>query len=318
MNSIIRFTKSNALQVVRLEDYNKLQTDNTRLYFDLDYNTVENKCGFVKYLSTDDPIIMQYRTNYLSVQCSLFKYVDEDTTTETDITSSINTNFSDYGDGRKQHQLSYSPSALDGRYYIKYTFDQDEGKRIATFQTQWFEVASSYDYHLKIEWNNSGDIPTNEDGYIWGDVNQFMWLDSSVSRYIPIKDVTIIETATGKNIPTQSTIGKGRIWEVEPVPPYLVETINIALGKSKFYVNGERYTTEDAIETERLGDLNEYPFEITLRLVEDVQGNGYEDYTEDQELDGEIVPVTDSYLLINDSGDRLLINSTDYLLNSEA
>lgn len=316
MSDYIRFPYSNSLNFVRLEDYDKLQTDTTRLYFDLDYNSVTNKCGFVKFKKFDQ-LIVQYRTNYKTVQCLLVRYVDEDTTTQLDISSSINTDFADYGDGRKQHQLSYNLADLVGKFYLKFVFEQDQGRVEANFQSQWFEIAADYDYHLKVEWNNGGDLPTYDDGYVWGDVNQFMWVDSSASKLVPFKDSSVFETATSRKILTDSTPGKGRIWEVEPIPPYLLETINIALGLSKFYLNGERYILEESIETERLGDVNEYPFEITLRLVEDINGNGYEDYTEDQPLDGTIVPVTDTFILINDSGDKLLKNATDFILKSE-
>lgn len=278
---------SNFIPFIRTENYSKLQNDSTRLYYDLTYQSIENRCYTVKLVDSY-PAWFQYHTDYEFKTCLL---VDEDGN-QTDVTSNIISIF-DYDDGRKQYEFNMSLTGMSGKYYLLLLFDQDVLNPIYTFQSEWFEVADSWPNHLLIETTNNSDIPTSYDGIIWGAVTQKIWIESRAVTDLVFNESTEFITATGKQITTQFTEGYGKLWEVEPIPGYLLKIINRWLKKAKFYINGEWYSTTETIDTERIGDLKLYPFELPMRLVEDSQGYTPGDYTTLKTATGELPVVAD-------------------------
>lgn len=283
-DTLIRIPKSNPIPFIRVEDYVLLQTDSTRLMYALQYENITTSCFFTQILKSEG-LWLQYRTNSLNAKA----FIVDTSANETEITSSISplTSPGDLTDNRTQYELELDLSTYAvGKYYIRLEFIHDPNRNQAIYQSEWFDVQTSFTNALQIGCSNNSDLATNNDGIIWNDRIPTVWIDSRLSDTVPLIEKTIITTSTGKQLTTYSSIGKGKIWQVKSISAYMVEMLNIWMGKHFFYINGEWYNSEDTFETERLGDTTEYPFEITLRLIEDVQGNGYEDYSEDQAIDG--------------------------------
>jgi hypothetical protein len=306
--SYIRFFNSNSLKAVRLENYDLLQSDTTRLNLDFDYPSLENPCYYTKILQSDD-LWLQFRTDYETITAYI---VDEDET-EVEITTSI-ADGAELTDNRKQYELSLDLSAYSGYYYIRFDFNQDEDKPVATYQTEWFEVDTAFADHLKIEWKN-GSYSPYDDGVIYSDT-QKIWIKSRISDDVVGAEKTTFISENYKLLTTQSQPIKSKIWMVELIPDWIVEKLNIAMQHDYFYINSVRYNSDDSFEdTERQGDTRLYPASVTLRIVEDANGNAYEDYSEDQEITGDLPVIESGSFLIN-ATDKILINATDELLKS--
>ncbi|WBC28472.1 hypothetical protein RPMD05_85 [Rhodobacteraceae phage LS06-2018-MD05] len=304
-----RFFESQAITFRRVEDFEELQTDTRRLYYNTEYEDIENICNNIQ-IRQSDGFWFQFRAEYIYYKAYL---VDEDSNIVSDITSDIVAISSlELSDNMKQYECVLDLTGITGYHSIRIIFDGDYGKPIYNFQSQWFDIETSFENALLIEWSNAGSLSTNNDGIIWSGATQKMWINSRLSDYVPGLDASVYVTSTGKQITTQATPFKSKKWEVKKIPAYIVEIINLARSKAYFYINEERYSAVENLDTERLSGISEYPFEMTVRLIETAQGNGYEDYTEDQEATGILPEVVDGYSLINDS-DFSIINDDEDL-----
>ena len=111
-------------------------------------------------------------------------------------------------------------------------------------------------------------------------------------------------TNDGKLKTTYAQMIKSKKLKVELAPDYIYEILNIALGHDYFYINGVRYNTEEGIEIERQGETRLYPLEVVLRVVEDAQGNAYEDYSVNQPITGTL-PIIPPFGLWAEEGKAL-------------
>lgn len=298
----IRYPKANSLRVIRLEDYDLLQSDDTRLYYDFNYQTLVNDCYFTKILYTDN-IWLQFRTDYQNVSAYL---IAKDTGAEVNITSSISPGITN-PNGTIQHELALSTLALSGYYYIRFDFDQDRNNPIATYQTEWFEIITDTTDLLNIKWYNS-DFNTYNDGIIWSQP-QSIWVSSRISDLLVGVENSQFTTENGKLKTTQARPIKSKKWELELVPDYVLELFNLYMQTGKFYINEVRYNAESSFEEqERLGDTRLYPLVVTLRMVEDHLGIGYEDYTDDAELTGTL-PNLPGYAIYAGEGKAIYTNT---------
>lgn len=303
----IRFPQSNSLKFVRLEKYATLpESDNTRLYYDFNYTSISNSCYFLKVRKADD-LWVQYRTNYSGVRA----YIVDTDGIETDIGAFIVQGI-ELTEGRFQYELNLDLATYEGKYCLKFYFDQDGGKPVATFQSEWFEVSASFQNCLVVEYRNGESKPYN-DGMVWGSTPQRLIIESRISDYIPAVQKSVFMTENYKQVTTQSQPTKVKKWELELLPDYLLEKLNIAMQKQYFLINGVRYNAEGTFESERQGDTRLYSATIDLNVVEDETGLAYEDYSQDDEITGDMPPETTDRLLINTT-DYLLITDTDYLL----
>jgi len=297
--AIVRFFESNSLKFKRLEDYTSLQNDETRLYFDQLHPGIVRENYFQKHLNTDS-LWLQFRTDYdiSTVTASLVK----DDGTITDITSSI-VLISTLDTGLGQYELVYDTTSLSGTYYLKFLFNQAL-LPLATFQSEWFEVDTAFDYCLKVEW--LGESETYPDGIIWSTVTQKLWVYGRLfSSYFGAKS-TVYENASYSLTTLKSQPIKFKKWEIEKIPDWIAEKINIALSHSNFTINNVRYASEERLpESDQIeGGLSLYSYEMKLRQV------SYEDYTTDVQLTGTAPVFADTYLLTNDT-DFYLINVGD-------
>jgi len=298
----IRFPKANSLRVICLEDYDELQSDDTRLYYDFDYLSLTNDCYFTKF-SQDGNIWVQFRTDYANFNVYLIDYL---TATEIDITSSVASG-SVVANGTTQYELYFLTAAYSSYYYIRFDFDSDADKPVKTFRSEWFEVVTSTTDLLKFEWINS-DFATYNDGIIWSQ-NQSIWINARISDLVVGVEKSVFTTENNKLKTTQAKPIKSKILEIELVPDYVLELLNIYCSMGKFYVNNVRYNIEGAIENaDRQGDTRLYPIAMTLRMLTDHNGIGYEDYTDDAELTGDL-PVIPAFAIYAGDGKAIYANT---------
>ena len=285
-DTFIRFSETNVTSFINLNDTTLLQTDTTRLHFTKQYESIDTQCYLTK-LKQSEGLPLQYRANSLDHKAYIVNIVNG-VENRTEITTSIVplTSPGDLSDNRIQYELELNLAPYTGTYCLIFDFIYDPLRNAASFQSEWFNVQSEFENCLQIGCSNNSDLATYSDGIIWNDRIPTMWLHSRLVRTFPIMEKSIVITSTGKEITTWARVGKGKIWEVEPISEFMMSKLNIWLGKHFFYINGEWLNSEETFETEMLGDINLYPFELNMTLVEDVQGNGYEDYSEDQPISG--------------------------------
>ena len=209
----------------------------------------------------------------------------------------------DLEDGRFQYELALDLTGYVGKYHIRFDFNQDATKPVATYQSQWFNVATSFPYHVKAEWRNN-DFNPFDDGIIWGGVNQEIWVSSRISDTIVGVEKSVFTASNYKLKTTQAQPIKSKNWVLELIPDYMIETLNIFMQHDYFIINDVRYNSEGTFEdSERQGNTRLYNGQISLRVLEDAQGNAYEDYSVDQELTGDL-PVFEESLRTTGIEDR--------------
>jgi hypothetical protein len=298
----IRFPKSNSLPFKRMQDYTLLQSDDTRLSPDFDYPSLENPCYFIKHLKTY-PIWFQFRSDTDNIEA----YLIDENKTEVDVTDDIVTGAT-LANGTKQRELNLELAAYEGYYKFRVDFlEFVDGSYYKTeYESDWFEIISSLNNTLlQYEWKSS-DFKPYDDGMIWSQT-QKIWIESRISDYVPFVEKSVFDTESYKLKTTQAQPIKRKNLEIELIPDYLAEKINIALSHDTFYINSVRFNSEETIEVERQGDTRLYHGSIVLQMVEDAHGIGYEDYTDDADLLGEQIAIETSYSLINDT-DFSIIN----------
>lgn len=294
--STIRFFKSSSIEFIDLYYYDNLQSDQTRLYYDTVYQNIYNDCYFVKK-DKSRPLIFQFRTDYKNFT---FKLVNE-SGFEYDITNAVQ-QVKEFDDGSDiiQYKLNRLVDQQSSGYYYITGYFEDQGKPIGNFQSQWFELQESYENCLLIECNQ-GQYGTNNDGIVWDDDNEYMWVDSRIARYVAGGESATFRSSNGKLITSKFTPIKSKIWECELIPDIQLEKINLWRGKSFFWINEVQYNSEEIPESEAQGDTRLYPLSYQLELVQDAIGYAYEDYTSDNEMKGDIPPVPIRVLAINDT-----------------
>lgn len=277
----IRFFESNSVSVRRTQDFTELQNDYTRLYYDFEYTNVDNNCYFTKILR-DDNLWMQFRSSTDSITTTIVDTNKAETDISTSVTSGI-----ELDNGTTQYELFLDLTGYSGRYYLKFEFESvEDGSYFRNnFQSEWFEVITDTTDHLKIEWRNNGFAPYN-DGIIWSDT-QKIWIESTLVDYEPKIEKTVFTTENSKLITTRSVPYKMRRWQIELIPDYILEKLNLAMQHDYFIINNVRYNSDETFESERQGDTRLYSSNILLQLVEDINGIGYEDHSDDPELIGD-------------------------------
>jgi len=285
-----------------------LPFDLERFSPDFVYNNVISTCYFTKILQSSN-CWFQFRTNYSNYSA----YIISELGVEVDISSSIAKGLG-LSNERYQYECYLNLAPYLGYYKFKVVFDSDNDKPIATYESEWFEIGTAFENHLQIKWKNATFNPY-DDGIIWGGTMQEIWVDSTLIDYIPGVEKSVFTTSNYKLITTQSQPTKSKKWRIELAPDYLYELLNIALQHDYFYINSVRFNNEETFEIERQGDTTLYPCEINMRVVEDTQGNAYEDYSIDQPITGVLPVILPSNILIN-ATDNILINATDIITKS--
>lgn len=291
-----RIPHSQFLKFVREEDYSLSQMDDRRLTMDFEFLNVKNRQYCAK-LQRDDEAFIQFRTDYSDFQI----YLVDDSGNDLNVNSWLEF-VSTLDDGRKVWNINIHCGSLNDYYYLRIYLYQPY-KPIATFRSEWFHVTETHNDSLLLQWNTS-----DNDGMIWGDKSQSIRVKGRLFDF---------ETGNTKHNYTDSDgavitlTGKGsrhKVLQIEPVPQWIVERLNLALIHEHFYINSVEFTCEDKIEANRIGETNLYDVSIKLRE------KYYEDYTSDEEMTGEYPEIVHYNLKISDA-DELLISSDKLLIS---
>jgi len=296
----VRFPGSNFLKFVRIEDYTtKPQNDNTRLYFDLVYPNTEIMHS-VALMQRADTGFIQFRTDYSDF--NVFIYNSAGSYVNVNSWLSLTTTLED---GRSVYNLDIPFSSLDGYYYLYFVFSQPY-LPVATFRSEWFWVQETHENSLLFGWNTS-----ENDGMYWGSKTQYLRFTARLSVYEPGSENFTYTDSSGNLEKLRGLPQKIENLQLDAVPRWLIEKLNIALAHEVFSINELYYQTSEKIEAENIEGTTLYSVQVKLRQL------NYEDYSTDEELEGTPPVITPFNLLINDGGDKLLINDdSDKLLIS--
>ena len=297
MSGTFRFIDANSLRFIHEEDSNLLQTDKNRLYEDYDY-PYKYFSKITMLLQQDSDLWFQFRTNYSNIVVELYD-CDGNTTTLDKTFIPV-----DDADDWDYYQTNIDTSNLNGFYYVRISLEEDEGKAIAHFRSDWFNVSPTQKETLLIEWygGNANEIPMQ-----WDDKTQELRLRSNIADYEAGNNLTT-QVGSDNNIVTIISDPLNiRYLNIDNITEYLTEKLNIAISHDKFYVNGQEFKTDEPISIEdRKGDTLTYSFRIKL------QETDYLNYASDPILEGEL-PIIPERSLAFDSTTSLAFDSTTSL-----
>ena len=295
MSGTFRIPLSNSLQFVRTEDETNPQTDFNRLYGGYEYYN-RTTIDFAQKYNQGDDLWVQFRTNYLFLDIKLIDSVGN----ETALTYSTGNVYDDY----TYYQVDIDTNLLSGCYYVYITLDQDSDKPIAHYKSNWFNVKEDHKNTLLIEWYGGG---SGNDGIDWGDKTQELRVEGWM-----LDDISASEKTTTRDdnnnlvVLNNYPIYKKRL-QLNLVPNYICQLLNIAVGHDIFVINGQVWINEDAFDFgDRHGYTQMYSPSAELELKD------YENYAEDEVLTGELPVVLSTSLAFN-STTSLAFNSTTSL-----
>jgi len=271
VGGIFEFIKSNSLRFVRRESANDPQTDFNRLYGDFEY---KNKL-FIPYsqkVQQSDDLWFQIRTNYNQFTFNLIDSDGNETALTHSVIPSSATEFSYY-------QIDIDVTSLEGCYKVTSVADQDSGKVINNWDSNWFEIKTVHDYTLLLEWggNNAYD-----DGMIWADKTQELRIEAQfLTDLSSTENTTMRDSDSNIALLNYKPLYK-KLLEVYKMPFDIAHLLNRAVGHDVFVINGLRFKANTGFDFgDRLGNTQMYFPSIELELVD------YENYNKVIELEGE-------------------------------
>ena len=186
------------------------------------------------------------------------------------------------------------PFDTNGRYYAVIEVSGG-GFDAQSARSEPIRVTDQLDEYLKIEYTNDED----EFGCYYGnDLTHQLWINSRMFQAFPGGEKTISRETTARLVKNDEYITKVLTWECNPLPPYLIMQISIALSHDEVRLNGILIQTEEQPEVEYYMPS---PFGNLTVSVEEVEFT-----TRNKE--GGSIDDSDSFLLINNAGNKLLIN----------
>lgn len=266
---------SSAHRFIWEEDQNNLQTDKNRL---LDNYTYVNKyfSNIRHVVLQDSNTWYQFRSDYINITTELHDCNGNITPLENIIIPTDAVGFTYY-------QVDIDTSLLEGFYYIRHTMISDNDKPEAHYRSDWFQVKTELTDSVLIEWygSNANNIPMQ-----WGAKTQELRLVAHMADYAAGMNLTTLESSNNNLVNIVADPLNNRFLSIDNINEYMAEKINIAFSHDYFYVNGQRFGTNEPIEIgERQGDTLTYTFKIPLREWD------YLNYATDRELTGTLPPV---------------------------
>lgn len=266
---------SNSHRYIWEEDDNNLQTDKNMLYEDYEYpNKYFSNIRQVIIQGSDDWV--QFRTDYINIVSELYNC-------DGLVTTLTNTPITTDAVGFTYYQVDIDTSLLDGYYYIRHSMETDYDKPIVHYRTDWYQIKTELTDSVLLEWSGSlaNDIPMQ-----WGAKTQELRLVAHMADYAAGMNLTTLESSNNNLVNIVADPLNNRFLSIDNINEYMAEKINIAFSHDYFYVNGQRFGTNEPIEIgERQGDTLTYTFKIPLREWD------YLNYATDRELTGTLPAV---------------------------
>jgi hypothetical protein len=296
-DAIFTIPKAQALRFININERSKVQNYDNTFAERLRYAETSPYHYTQKFQKTDT-LWVQFRTNYTTVNA----YLVDKNNTRINKTGDLIILFTD-SSGRSYYNLPIDLTIIEGCYFIEFT-GSDIDKSTFTFQSEIFDVVTEVKDSILIEWFGNDAY---DDMMHWDGINQSIRVVGRDRNLSPEQSKSIYENTDYAPITLKSKPIRLLQVDINIVPYWVIEKINIALSHDKFYIQNVQYNSEDIIESEVKGDSQMYSATITLTQLNFEDG-------EDKQITGGVIlqsflKINDTdYLLINDSGDRLKIN----------
>lgn len=184
--------------------------------------------------------------------------------------------------------------SVSGRFYAKIECSDPVFDEVSA-TSEPFEVTDDLSEYLEVNYTNENDA---YGCYYGADLVHRLWIKSRLFDTFPGGEKTFNRETSAKLVKLDEFITKSLAWKIYSIPPYLVTQLSIGLAHDRFSISGVDYQTEDAPEPEYFTSHNLANMQVRLEEV---------DFTARNREAGTI-DSSDSFLLINNAGNRLLIN----------
>ena len=291
-----RIFENTPLRFARNQDITKPQTERNRLRRNYTYT---NKLPFNYSLEFDksDQLLLQYRTDYDNVSIKMRH--SSGTIVVGNTSTSLIKIYNDETD-RKQYEVTFDLSGLDGCYEVLISAI-DSGKPISDWTSEPIFICNSELPY--IEWIGSESL---NDPFIWSSTRARIRVKSMLKDKANESDKTTFTDTDGNEVTTYALPINARVLKVRLVPEWVLDTLNLAIQHDEFYINNVQFSAKGVFEfDDTKGDM--YPLKLT------VMQNNFWNFTEDEQLDGELAPIVNGFKMINDT-DYTLINATDKVI----
>jgi len=294
MAAIFTFPLSQTLRFVNLNDKDEVQNLDNRFIKDL-YYAKTLPYYYLQQVEQGDDLWVQFRTTYATKNIYL---VGEDNI-RVELSQTLLMTDSN---GYSYYNVVVPVSGKTGCYFIEGTAS-DVDKPNALIQSEVFNISEESKNSIKIKWR--GNLYGYDDQMDWisHSLYQFVRIDGRDREVQPEQNKTIYDDTDYAPSTLKSKPIRNVNIEVNKVPWWLIEKINIGLSHDEFLCQNVAYNTDNLIESEKLGDTMLYKASVVVTQLDFENG-------EDEEISGDI-PI--DYIAFNDTGDRMLFNNTgDY------
>jgi len=277
------------------------------------YPNFDNSNSFYHAFHIGDTILIQVATNNTAKTVTL---INLETGIETDLTAAVagySTAWSsvksfittDY-DTVYFYQKTIYTSLLSGYYEITIEFDSDN------VVSELIRVYDCDEETVLYNWTNS-ETGLRKGIYFDGTQQFYLRIPSRFVTFEPGINILTNESFDNKLEALQSNALFYAILELDALPRFIVEKINVSLQVDTKKINGEQYEVESGMEVEHIKSnniaTNIYTGSLKFRLYD------YESYPNFEGIEAE-----ETYYLLSDSFNNegqeeiILINETDIIL----
>lgn len=257
---IVKYMRSNSLNMINKAEYLNAQTTDNRLHCDIEYKNRFKQQFYQKYLQTSN-LWIQFQTSYQTTEV----YLIDSSFNWTDISSQVRTVYIKAGIS----WLNIEPvlTGLDGYYQIMTVF-KASGEDDVTYISEKFEVRESFDRIVTMNWYNTDIRYGYQDGIYWEEGNkQEMLIDAEFIRSDPAEEKTIQEDSNNRVNNLKTFMSKIDMLRVYRMADYMKERFRIAMGHYKVEINNIEYMNKDAVEFKPFEGDNLNSGELELRRV---------------------------------------------------
>ena len=289
MASIFTTPRSQALRFIDKSKINDVQNYDNRFVYDLQYAKTL-PYYYVQQFEQTDSLWLQYRTDYTNsiVTVSL---VDENNIKTTLSKSNIYTDSS----SRTYYNVTVPISDKEGCYFIEIESPGDVVSPAFIIQSEVFTVSETVEDSIFVKW--FGNEPYDDQMH-WTNLNQGIRINGRDRELTPDQNKSVYDDSSYAPLTLKSKPIRKALIEIDTAPYWLIEKINLGLSHTDFYIQDVKYNTDSVVETEQLGDLLIKKATLELTQVDFEDGD-------DSLISGGI---TQSFILFNDSGDKMLFN----------
>jgi hypothetical protein len=287
---------SNALRFVNYTYYDRtIANHSTRLYPDYLYQGRYFQQYYQKIEQTDS-VWFQILTDYLDFQLLL---VECSTGNQTNIRSSLN--YLTDSNGLSIYECTLNVASLSGVYYLILRSYQPF-EPLIEFRSEKFHVKNEWENTLLMKWQGNS---TMNDGMYWEKYQQLR-VEGKITKTEYGANKSFYDDSNMELITLRFNPSLTYRLDIQKIPYWIAEKINLAIGHDEFWCNDLLLNTSDVLELENFNGTTLFKGQLMLRAVK------YENYSDVEELTGDIPVYQDAFFLINDN-DNILINATDIL-----